>query len=171
MINIIGILIAILLASSGVAFSAEPKVTIAPKWADLNPDTKECGGFSQDSLILKIKTKKEEITEEICSSYGNADAKIIKDAHDDYYLILKFGQGRGTNATSEYISVYKLDRSLIEYVRIPISEGAGTMSRWYYDYKIEKPKQGGLIISLSLRIEGSNAEWYPKEKKRTIQIK
>jgi hypothetical protein len=169
--KIIGIIMSLSVALAGLAFSAEPQVTITPKWFDLNPAAKECGGFSEDSLILTIKINKEEIKDEFCSSYGKADAKIIKDAHGDSYLILKFAQGRGTNATSDYLSVYRIDKNLIEYVRIPISEGAGPMSRWYYDYKIEKPKQGGLIISVSLRIEGSDAEWYSREKKRVIQIK
>jgi hypothetical protein len=169
--KILSITIVVFLFCTGTGFSAEPTVTISPKWHDLNPGTKECGGFSEDSLTLKIKDNEKEITHEFCSSYGKADAKITKDAVGDNFLILKFGQGRGTNATSEYLSVYKIEENLIEYARIPISAGAGSMSRWYYDDKIEKPKQGGLIISLSLRIVGSGAEWYPKEKKRTIQIK
>ena len=171
MIKITGIITALSIALAGLAFSAEPQVTILQKWSDLNPETKECGGFSEDRLILNIKINKEEITDEFCSSYGKADAKIIKDTHGENYPTLKFGQGRGTNATSEYLSVYKINKNLIEYARIPISEGAGPMSRWYYDYKITKPKHGGLIISLSLRLEGPDAEWYPREQKRTIQIK
>ena len=162
---------ALLLSYAGLVFSAGLSVTISPKWPDLNPDTKECGGFSDDSLILKIKKDGKEITHEFCSSYGEAEAKIVQDARDDNLLILKFGLGRGTNARSEYLSVYRVDRNLIEYVRIPVSEGAGPSSRWYYDYKIEKPKQGGLIIALSLRIEGSDAEWYPKEKNNTNKMR
>ena len=169
--EIFGIILAILWTYSSVAFSGEPRVTITPKWLDLNPETKECDGFSEDRLILRIKLNGEEITDEFCSSYGKADAQIIRDVRGDNFLILRFGQGRGTNATSEYLSVYRIAKNLIEHVRIPISEGAGQTSRWYYDYKIEKPKHGGLIITLSLRIEGSKAEWFPKEKKRIIQIK
>ena len=162
---------ALFLAYASVAFSAEPQVTISAKWPVLNPDTKECGGLSEDSRILRINDNGKEITHRFCTSYGKADATIIKDSKGNNFLFLTFSQGRGTNATSDYLSVYRVEENLVEYVRIPISEGAGPASRWYYDYKIEKPKQGGLTISLSLRIEGSDAKAYPKEKKRTIQIK
>ena len=171
MIKITGIITALSIALAGLAFSAEPQVTILQKWSDLNPETKECGGFSEDRLILTIKINKEEIKDEFCSSYGKADAKIIKDAHGDNFLILKFSKGRGTNATSDYISVYRIDKYLLEYAKMPISAPAGPSSRWYYDYKVAKPKQGGLILSFSLRIEGLDAELYPKEKERIIQIK
>ena len=169
--KISGIIIALFLFSAGLAFSAGLSVSISPKWPNFNPDAKECGGFSDDSLILKINKGGNEIAHEFCSSYGEAEAKIVQDAHSDNFLFLKFGQGRGTNARSEYLSIYRVDNNLIEYVRIPLSEGAGPSSRWYYDYKIEKPKQGGLIITLRLRIKGLDAEWFPKEKKRRIQIK
>lgn len=171
MIKKAGIIIVLSLTLSGIVFSAEPQVIITPKWSDLKPEAKDCGGFSEDSLILTIKTIKEEIKKEFCSSYGKADAKIVKDAHGERYLVLKFSQGRGTNATADYLLVYRIDKNLIEYARIPISEAAGPKSRWYYDYKIEKPKQGGLIIALTLRIEGTDAEWFPRAKKRMIQIK
>lgn len=169
--KIIIVIIVLSLAFVGLGFSAEPQASITPKWSDLNPDAEECGGFSEDSLVLKIKDNEKEVIHEFCSSYGQADAKIVRDAKKDSFLILKFSQGRGTNAWSDYISIYRLDKNLIEYVRIPVSEGAGLSSRWYYDYEIEKPKQGGLKITLSLRIKGSDAEWYPNEKKRTIQVK
>lgn len=169
--QISAIINALLLFYAAVAFPAEPRITISPKWPQLNVESRECGGFSDDSLILKIKDNGKEIIHEFCSSYGKADAKITKDALGDNFLILKCGHGRGTNAVSEYLSVFRLDKNLIEYVRIPISEGAGPNSRWYYDYEIERPKEGGLIITLTLRIERTDAEWYPKEEKRTIQIK
>ncbi|MDA8084100.1 MAG: hypothetical protein M0024_10630 [Nitrospiraceae bacterium] len=163
--------LALSLVLAGLAASAEPRVTITPKWSDLITESKECGGFSEDMLVLTIKRNGEEIVNEFCSSYGKADATIIKDNTGHDYLILKFAQGRGTNATSEFLSLYRIDNNFIEYVRIPISAAAGPMSRWYYDYRVEKPKQGGLLILLSRRLGGSDAEWYPKEKKRTIQIK
>jgi hypothetical protein len=55
-IIIISISLSVAIASLG--FSAEPQVTIKPKWSDLNPDAKECGGHSEDSLILTIKINK-----------------------------------------------------------------------------------------------------------------
>jgi hypothetical protein len=167
------LMIWLLLLGFTFIFAAEPLITISPKWPKLKLDVKECGGFSEDSLILKIKNNSEEITHEFCSSYGKADAQIVKDAIGDKFLILKFGEGRGTNSVSEYISVYRIQDKFMkyEYVRIPISEGAGPVSRWYYEYEITKPNEGGLVITLRLRIEGTGAIVYPHEKKRVIKIK
>lgn len=172
MSKLIGVIITIFLTLSGQAFSADSNVTIKPKWSDINPDAKECGGFSEDSLILTINISRKELIHEFCSSYGNADAKIIRDESGSNFLVLKFAQGRGTNATSEYLSVYKIEKHLEEYARILVSEPAGRLSHSYYDYKIEKRKSGGLMFVLSLRIEGDpkDAEWFPNEKKRIIEI-
>ena len=164
-------IIAIILIGAAVAYAAEPTVSISPKWTEIRPGTNDCGGFSDDKLILKIKAKRKEITHEFCSSYGKAEAKIVQDADGKDFLVLKYGIGRGTNARSEYLSIYPVHENLVEYVRIPISEGSGFTSRWFYDYKINKPKQGGLSIDLTLRIEGTDADWYPNEKTRTISIK
>ncbi len=156
---------------------AGPTITITPKWPELELDTTDCNGFSEDRLVLRIKDGAEEITGEFCSSYGNAGTETIKDALSNNFIILKFGEGRGTNAVSEYISVYKIYKKPLnygEYVRIPISGPAGPARRWYYDYKITKPNDGGIIFSLILRVEGEGPihnEILPNKKKRTIAIK
>jgi len=167
------IIIAVWLSFSGIVFSAEPEVTISPKWHDLNLDAKECEGFSEDSLILKIKINKTEITNEFCSSYGRADAKIIKDVRGVNFLLLKTASGRGTHVTSEYLTVYRINTDLQELARFPVFEPLGRFSGGYYDYKIKKPKKGGLLFLITVRIEGvaEDAEWLPKEKNRIIQIK
>ncbi len=172
-IKLTGIITALSLVLAGLAFSAESKVTITPKWSDVNTDTKECDGFSEDTLMLNIKINKTEITKEICSSYGNADAKIITDARGIKFLILKTAKGRGTHVTSEYLTVYRIEKDLKECTHFPVYEPVGRLSGYYNDYKIIKPRKGGLIFSLTPRIEGvaEDAEWFPKEKKREIKIK
>lgn len=108
----------------------------------------------------------------ICSSYGAADVVVEKDAKGIYFLLLQYGEGRGTNARSEFLSIYKLGRNLIEHVRIPISEPASSSGKWYYDYRISKPKSGGLLITLTLRIDGErDAEFAPADKQRTIEVR
>jgi hypothetical protein len=164
------ILIGYIIFFASAAFSAEPSVKILNKWSDLNTDTKECDGFSYDNFILKINNNGKEITHEFCSS-READAEVVQDAIGDYFLILKSTAGHGTNAWTDYFTVYRINPNLIEYLKTPISDGAGPFSRWYYDYKITKPEHGGLVFTFSLRIEGKDAEWYPKEKERIIQIK
>jgi len=170
---IAAIIIAATLSITGVAFSVEPQVTITPKWSDLKPETKECGGFSEDVLILTIKINQEEIKNEFCSSYGKADANIIKDARGFNFLILKTAHGRGTHVTTQYLTVHRIEKNLEELARFPVFEPLGRLSGVYYDYKIEKPEEGGLLFLIAVRIEGTaeDAEWFPKEKKRTISIK
>ncbi len=130
-----------------------------------------CDGFPDDDLRLTIKRGKEVIEDTFCSSYGKADAFVVTDRKGGDFLLLRFGEGRGTNAVSEYLSVFRISKKLVEYARIPISSAAGFTSRWEYDYKIEKPYDGGLKIILDLDIIGADAEWYPNEKQRIVQIK
>jgi hypothetical protein len=172
-IIITAIIVAATLVIVGVAFSAEPQVTIVPKWVDLNPDTKECGGFSEDRLILKIKLDNKEIIDEFCSSYGKADANIIKDTRGFNFLILKTAHGRGTRVMTQYLTVYRIENYLEELARFPVFEPLGRLSGAYYDYKIEKPENGGISFLITVRTESAaeDAEWFPKEKKRTISIK
>lgn len=157
--------------------AAEPIIIITHKWPELNFDTKDCNGFSEDSLVLRIKDGTEEITYEFCSSYGKASAEIIKDALSSNFIVLKFGEGRGTNAVSEYLTVYRIHNKPLgfdEYVRIPVSAGAVPAWRWYYDYNITRPDSGGIIFSFILRVEGEGPiynEILPHEKKRAIVIK
>lgn len=172
----LGIIIALLIACSGITFAADPQVTIMPKWADLNPEAKECGGFSEDRLVLKIIIDKKEITDEFCSSYARADAEIIKDTSGVNFLKLKTAQGRGTHSTTEYLTVYRIENNLEELARFPVYEPVGRAANCYYDYKIKKPKDGGLLFLITVRIEDASrnaqdTEWLPKEKERTILIK
>lgn len=174
--KIIAIIIALSLTLGNVGLAAEPTVTIVPKWTETNIEAKECGGFPEDSYILTIKVTKDEIKHEFCSSYGKADAKIVQDARGVNFLILKYSQGRGTHVTSEYVSVYRIEKDLEEYSRFPVSEPLGRISNVYYDYKITKPKSGGLLFMFNVRIvtDPEDSEWaylLRKEKKRTLLIK
>lgn len=164
------------MAFAGITFAADPQVTITPRWPDLNPDAKECGGFSTDSLVLKVKNNKKEITQEYCSAYGITDAKIIADMRGVNFLLLKTALGRGTHCTTEYLTVFRIENTLEELARIPVNEPAGRAANCYYDYRIKKPEDGGLLFVLSVRIEDvhpdtGDTEWLPREKERTILIK
>jgi hypothetical protein len=108
----------------------------------------------------------------ICSSYGAAEVVVEKDAKGIFFFLLKYGEGRGTNARSEFLSVYKLGRNLIEHVRIPISEPASSSGKWHYGYRVSKPQSGGLVISLTLRIDGeSDIPFAPSDRQRTIEVR
>ena len=128
--------------------------------------------FKDDNLRMLIRDGKNLVHQlDFCSSYGRADAKIENDAKGNQYVILRYGEGRGTNARHEYLRVYKIGRKLFEFIRIPLSGPAGPTSRWEYSCKLDKPKNGGLIFKMRLNLEGENLENIPSEKLRTISIK
>ena len=130
--------------------------------------------FQEDKLKVVISEANKILAEKsFCSSYGGAEAFIEKDATGIHFLLLRYGEGRGTNARSEFLSIYKIGRNLVEHVRIPISEPAAPPGgRWQYEYQILKPSSGGLRISLTLRIyQDRDVEFAPRDKRRTIEVR
>jgi hypothetical protein len=171
----LGIMLALLITCSSFAFAADPQVTVTPKWTHLNLDAKECGGFSEDRLVLKVKINKKEIKHEFCSAYGITDAKIIKDSSGVNYLLLKHAQERGTHCTTQYLTVFRIESVLQELTQFPVYEPAGIFANCYYDYKIKKPKDGGLLFVITPRIENAHdardIKFLPEQKERTISVK
>ena len=127
--------------------------------------------FEDDSMTLVVSDAGTEVTKHyFCSSYGKALARMVTDSRGQTYVLLRYGEGRGTNATEEYLAVFGLTKDLVEYVRTPVSAGAGPTSRWTYDYRIEKPTVGGVRLVLTLRVEGEDVWFAPKEKTRVIEL-
>jgi len=85
-------------------------------------------------------------------------------------VILRYGEGRGTNAREEYLAVFGLANELVEYARTPVSAGAGPTSRWYYEYTVTRPSGGGLRLILTLHIDGNDVMWAPSETTRVITV-
>jgi hypothetical protein len=159
-----------------IAFLLMPIISNAAPTTEIVEDQHKygCPGnypFPEDNLKLLVQDGKAVLAElPFCSSYGKASALIEQDALGANFVLLRYGQGRGTNATSEYLAVYRLGHNLIEYARIPISAPASGFSRWEYKYTVSKPPAGGLIFHLVLET-GPKAEWYPAERQRTIEIR
>lgn len=127
--------------------------------------------FDDDSMTLVLTEGGKEIARRyFCSSYGKSTADVVTDARGISYVLLRYGEGRGTNATQEYLEVFGIGKDLIEYVRTPVSAGAGALSRWYYDHRIETPKGGGIRLILTRRVDGEDALWVPAEKTRVIEV-
>src|SRR5438105_12707873 len=120
--------------------------------------------FQEDNLKIVVQEGNKLIAQKaFCSSYGKADVALEKDAKGNYYLLLQHGEGRGTNARSEFLSVYRLSRTLIEHVRIPVSAPSGSISGWTYEYRLSMPASGGLLITLILRVDSEDADLIPPE--------
>jgi hypothetical protein len=153
--------IAILLMTS-VAFAAP---TVEIKSSEQNTSRSD---FAEDHLDLILKDKGEiRDTHYFYSSYGKAD---VKDAKGIYYVILRHGEGRGTHVRCEYITVFKVIKTLNQLVTFPLNGPAGKLSDWEYSYVLNKPRDGGLEFKLKLKISGDDAEVYPEDKVRTIKI-
>lgn len=131
-----------------------------------------CGDFPGDALTLIVAKAGKTIEEHpFCSSYGKASATIVMDAHGTNYILLDFGIGRGTNAVTEYLDVFKLRKDMIEFAQIPLSQGAGPVSRWNYDYEVLAPSSGGLTLVLTLEFEADGPTWVMlPERSRIIGI-
>ncbi len=127
--------------------------------------------FKEDNLRMMIRDGRNVVHQlDFCSSYGRADARIENDAKGNQYVILRYGEGRGTNARSEYLKIYRISKELFEFIRIPLSGPAGPTSRWSYDYDLERPKGGGLTFKMHLQLEGARPAHFPSDKTRTFHI-
>jgi hypothetical protein len=123
-----------------------------------------------DSMTLSVTDEDKELTTySFCSSYGKATAKIVTDIRGRSYVFLEYAEGHGTNATEDYLAVYGLAEDFNEYFRTPISAGVWPDTRWWYDYEIERPNDGGLRIEFTLDFEGEGVG-LPNEKSRVISI-
>jgi len=158
--------IALLLLITSAAIAA-PTVVIEP-----SEDRTSRSGFAEDHLDLILKENGEtRDTHYFYSSYGKAEAKIVKDAKGIYYVLLRHGEGRGTHVRSEYISVFKVVKKLNQLVTFPLNGPAGMTSDWEYKYILSMPKNGGLEFKLKLKITGNDANYHPEDEVRTIMIK
>lgn len=129
--------------------------------------------FEADKLKLVVRDGEKLLAATpVCSSYGETEAVVVKDAKGAYYILLRHGHGRGTNVRLEYLFIYKLGRDLIEHVRIPISQPSSSTGRWHYDYRVSKPKAGGLLVSLTLRLDSEReSRSFPADKHRAIEVR
>jgi len=129
--------------------------------------------FSEDHLdLILLEDGKIRDTHYFYSSYGKAEVRLVKDAKGTFYVLLRHGEGRGTNVRMEYMTVFKVLNKLNELIRFPLTGPAGSGSeRWAYKYILNKPKTGGLEFNLTLEITGNNPQYYPEDTMRTIMIK
>ncbi len=130
-----------------------------------------CGNFSDDDMTLIISEGTKTLEHPFCSSYGKATANVVTDAHGVSYILLDFGEGRGTNAVTEYLDVFPIGKDMVEYAQMPLSEGAGPVSRWNYDYDVIAPPAGGIVLTFNLRVVGDGPVWITlPEKIRSMSI-
>jgi len=170
----------LLVVSSIAAFNlhAAPVVTLQ-KGPVMLFGQQACLGWVDDSVTMVVKESGKILTRyHFCSVNGGAAARLVTDAIKNNYIFLDYATGHGTNAAQEYLKIFhlpqkKVDSEFYEYLRTPISGGAGLTSQWVYHYRIEKPKCGGLRLVFTRAIENGTIEHVftmPAEKARVIEV-
>ena len=79
----------------------------------------------------------------------------MTDAQGRHYVLLEYSEGHGTNAGTDYLTIYELTDKLAERKRLTLSEGIGPTSRWVYDYIVTTPKTGGVSLMMTLQVGGT----------------
>lgn len=132
-----------------------------------------CGAFPYDAMRLSVWNDNSLVADKIfCSSYGTgASASVVTDRGGSSYVMLRFGEGHGTNAVTDYLTVYTVAPDLIEYVRTPLSSASGPTTRWEYNYTIALLPSRGIRIVLRLtKPADGTVETHPSEAVRIIDI-
>jgi hypothetical protein len=105
----------------------------------------------------------------ICSATEPQGIRLIQDLHGTAFLILVRSEGGG-NDTTHYLTVLEPAPPYFELLSTPIGGRAGLFAVWRYSHRVEADSSGGILIHLSLEIEGDDAEVLPRDTTRTIRI-
>ena len=166
------VFLATALSLVAVTSVASPTVSVKPAATDAAART-WCR-FADDALTVEVRDGSTLLSAySFCSSYGKASADLAVDVRGRSYLLLNYSQGRGPNATSGYLSVFRVAFEMVEYVRVPISSATGPTSRWEYQYTVTTPRQGGLQLTFNLHLSPPDAKGIccePADVTRTIAI-
>jgi hypothetical protein len=138
-------------SSANSSAFADLKATIVPRWTASQPLTPNHTGclFADDAVAVVVSDGgKGTIEEDLCSSYGRATARIVVDGKARKYVLVEYHEGRGPNATTGYLTVYRLAGEMREVARIPLSWATGPAQRFTYKFKVATDELGGLRISL-----------------------
>jgi hypothetical protein len=126
--------------------------------------------FVEDSQRMVLKDGEVVAEFPFCSSYGKADVSLEQDVIGTHYLLLSYGEGRGSNVREDYLKIFKFSQKLIELKNFKLSAPSGFVSRWTYDYKISKPTSGGLQFLLTLSKEGDETVDIPAEEQVIFNV-
>ncbi len=106
-----------------------------------------------------------------CSAYNRGGASLVTDARGGHYVLLVYGEGHGTNVTSDWLKVFRLTEGhLRERANVQVREPVGVMADHVLDYRPDTPRGGGLVLSGTWTVDdgGSDAEFHLPERSRTV---
>jgi hypothetical protein len=135
-------------------------ITFSPSWAATTATVQSTGdydpnhcGFWGDSVTLVVtQDNRPSIKYNFCSAYGKSKVlQVIKDRAGETYILLEYGEGHGTRATSTYLEVYSLkgDR-LNDRGGELLDEPAAFAVDWVYTYAVVLSPRGGEKLTFKL---------------------
>ena len=150
----------ILLASCGMGEASPTQVQAKQEHGPLramvrseeeNPE--DCRNHEKMRLTVLDGTR-EVATRTYCSAYNLGEARVVTDATGKSYVLLQYGQGHGTRATTMYLTIYEFRNFLDERARVPIQEPVGVEADIVYEYAIATPAGGGIVLDGSWQVRG-----------------
>jgi hypothetical protein len=160
---ILSVLFAFLVCIFSPRASAAPQVTISPRFLSegyYSPQFKDCDGETEDALTLTVSDHgKPVVSKNFCSSYGRASARVIVNKFGETIIVLKFSEGRGSNAWTDFLELDQLQQPrLLEVLRVPLSWATSGTGRFTYNYVVELTDSGGIRIHLNGQNERSSQD-------------
>jgi hypothetical protein len=159
MLRFLWFVVLVMLASvAGPGARAEPQVSIAPVLpvSAYSTPVQACDGFAEDELRLIVSVQGAQVVKrDFCSSYGHASARAVTDKAGQIFILLEYGEGRGTNAVTNYLELLRLHPDFLEVLRVPLAWGTGPTQRFAYSYSLEFPAAGGMRIHLKGQMQGT----------------
>jgi hypothetical protein len=159
-----------IMAMPATAAKLEATVSVVPaaeqKW-------QLCGVFFEDYMRLTIRDGQGNVsTHDYCSSSGGyTSAEVLTDHAGAAFVLLRYEEGRGTSPVTQYLAVYKVASSLIEYLRTPIMSASGPTTQWRYTYTAAPLPRAGIRIVLTMEQPArGGGEFTPSEAVRIIDI-
>ena len=132
---------------------------------DISEDSCEEGYFCEDNLILDIfatESSPDPLSElRFSSSYGYFDLSLVDLTGDNIEeFVLVAGEGRGTNARSQTLTVWQRRRKKFSsLLSVPVSGPCGVSCDWEYERQFTDVNGDGIIdLRLVRKITGTVAK-------------
>ncbi len=124
---------------------------------------------AEDQARLTIATKPP-IRRYYCSDYGALPGRIVTDRKGRLYLLLKYGDGHGTEVNVTQLAVYRIDHGLTRRGSFQLSDWIGPETRARYRYTVKRPARGGLVLRFTRYFDGKHIAWKVPPRTGTLRI-
>jgi hypothetical protein len=129
-----------------------------------------CGSLETMRLVV-LDGPRQIAYRDYCSAYNIGGTLLVTDARGGHYVLLTYGEGHGTHATSYWLRIFRLDENyLVERSNFQITEPLGSTDHVYV-YRTETPPGGGLIVRGSWVVDdprSSPPDLVVPERSRTV---